>query len=378
MSRNIKRAVFGVVAMTLAGFSATTAQAACGTLDAPPTAPVPATGEVLRAGHLGREIGDTQPLIHFYSDLIGLELVGARTAPRPFFVARGLQVFAELGEDDDVYKSSSRVALLPIPGTAATAGGPEMTIEAIEIKGVKSRPYHPDLRDPGASYLKIIVSDLDKTLAVLKSERAPVITAGDAPVTLSAWPGITGTVRAVMLRDTDGYPVQLMQITPAPASTAPADSKVLGTRVAIVVDNLEASCKFYQDLAGPELKFWVSPALMGDKADADLTNTPGQFRMAQAMVPGSPAVLELIEYQDHNHQFKRGFIQDPGTAHFLFMVKDTDAIIARVHAIKAHTLSRANDATFISPTVRSFFVPDPQGFWLEFMDRDVKKDPNAK
>ncbi|MEJ0007086.1 MAG: VOC family protein [Steroidobacteraceae bacterium] len=379
MSQYSKSAVAGLVAMSLSlGLAARSAQAACGSLDAPPTAMVPSTAQVLRAGHLGREIGDTQPLIHFYSDLIGLELVGARTAPRPFFVARGLQVFAELGEDDDVYKSNSRVALLPIPGTAATAGASEMTIEAIEIKGIKSRPYHPSLRDPGASYLKIIVRDLDKTLALLKSEHAPVITTGEAPVTLSGWPGIAGTVRAVMLRDTDGYPVELMQITPEPATTAPADSKVLGARVAIVVDNLETSCKFYQDLAGPDLKFWVTPKLMGDKADADLTKTQGQFRMAQAMVPGSPVALELIEYKDHNHQFKRGFIQDPGTAHFLFMVKDTDAIISRVHDIKAHTLSKANDATFISPTVRSMFVPDPQGFWLEFMDRDVKKDPSAK
>src|SRR5580698_8199948 len=284
MSRYIKNAMAVGVAMSLGlGLGATAARAACATLDAPPTAMVPATGEVLRAGHLGREIGDTEPLIHFYSDLIGLELQGPRTAARAFFVARGLQEFAELGEDDDVYKSSSRVALLPIPGTAATAGGTEMTIEAIEIKGIKSRPYHPALRDPGASYLKIIVRDLDKTLAQLKAERAPVITAGGEPVTLSDWPGIAGTVRAVMLRDTDGYPVQLMQLTPAPASTAPADSRVLGTRVAIVVDNLEASCKFYQELAGPELKFWESPQLMGDKADADLTNTKGQFRMAQAM-----------------------------------------------------------------------------------------------
>lgn len=378
MSRIKKSSVTAFVVMSLAlGLAATGAQAACGTLAAPPTAMVPSSGDVLRAGHLGREIGDTQPLIHFYSDLIGLELIGARTAPRPFTLVRGLQVFAELGEDDDVYKSVSRVALLPIPGTAATttAGAPQMTIEAIEIKGVKSRPYHPALRDPGASYLKIIVRDLDKTLALLKSEHAPVITAGGDPVTLSSWPGITGSVRAVMLRDTDGYPVQLMQVTPAPASTAAADSKVLGARVAIVVDNLEASCKFYQELAGPELRFWESPQLMGDKADADLTNSPGQFLMAQAMVPGSPVVLELIEYKDHNHRFTRGFIQDPGTAHFLFMVKDTDPVLTRVHAIKAHTLSKANDATFISPTVRSMFVPDPQGFWLEFMDRDVKRQP---
>jgi len=378
MSRNMQSAAAGLVAMTLAlGLTGTRAQAACGTLDAPPTAMVPSTGQVVRAGHLGREIGETEPLIHFYSDLIGLKLIGPRTAPRPFFVRHGLQEFAELGEDDDVYKSTSRVALLPIPGTAAAAGGPEMTIEAIEIKGVRSRPYHPALRDPGASYLKIIVRDLDKTLALLTDERNTVISSGGKPVELSDWPGITGKVRAVMLRDTDGYPVQLLQVTPTPASTAAGDSNVLGARVAIVVDNLEASCKFYQDLAGPELKFWVSPKLMGDAADAALTGTPGQFRMAQGMVPGSPVALELIEYKDHNHAFKKGFIQDPGTAHFLFMVNDTDAIAARVHAIRAHTLSKSNAPVFISPTVRSFFVPDPQGVWLEFMDHDVKKDPTA-
>jgi catechol 2,3-dioxygenase-like lactoylglutathione lyase family enzyme len=375
---NHQRAAGALLAVTLVlGLGVTRAQAACATLDAPPTALVPSTGEVVRAGHLGREIGDTEPLIHFYSDLIGLELVGPRTAPRPLFVRHGLQEFAELGEDDDVYKSTSRVALLPIPGTAASVGGPEMTIEAIEIKGVKSAPYHPALRDPGASYLKILVRDLDKTLALLKDERYTVISAGGEPVELESWPGITGKVRAVMLRDTDGYPVQLLQVTPTPATTAPADSKVIGARVAIVVDNLEASCRFYQDLAGPELKFWVSPKAMGDKAEAALTDTQGEFRMAQAMVPGSPVALELIEYRNHDHAFKRGFIQDPGTAHFLFMVKDTDAIAARVHAIKAHTLSKSNAPVFISPTVRSFFVPDPQGVWLEFMDHDVKKDPTA-
>jgi hypothetical protein len=49
----------------------------------------------------------------------------------------------------------------------------------------------------------------------------------------------------------------------------------------------------------------------------------------------------------------------------------------RVQAAGLHTLSRSNAPVFISPTTRSFFVPDPQGFWLEFMDHDVKRDPAA-
>jgi catechol 2,3-dioxygenase-like lactoylglutathione lyase family enzyme len=353
------------------------AQSGWATLTAPPSGTAP-PGDVLRAGHLGREIGDTQNIIHFYSDLIGLGLVGPREAPRPFMVSHPLAEFAELGEDDNAYNSVSRVALLPIPGTAAMPGGPSMTIEAIEIKGIKSRPYNPPMTDPGATYLKLIVSDLDKTLSVLKVEHVPVITVGGNPVELSGWPGVTGKVRAVFVRDPDGYPVELMQITPAPTSTAPADSKVLGARVTVVVDNLEATGRLYQGLVGPDFKFWVSPTLMGDKTYEDLTHTTGQFRLAMAMVPGSPVVMELIEYKNHNKQFTRGYIQDPGTAHFLFMSKDDDVIMPRVKAANLHTLSRSNVPVFIGPTTRSFFVPDPQGVWLEFMDHDVKRDPNAK
>jgi catechol 2,3-dioxygenase-like lactoylglutathione lyase family enzyme len=342
------------------------------TLDAPPTGVAP-PGDVLRAGHLGREIGEIQSIIHFYSDLIGFGLIGARDAVRPFMMSKPLAEFAELGEDDDAYKSVSRVALLPIPGTAATPGAPEMTIEAIEIKGIRNRVYNPPLTDPGASYLTIIVSDLDKTLSVLKSERAPVITASGEPVELESWPGITGRIRSVFVKDPDGYPVQLMQITPAPATTAPAGSKVLGARVTIVVDDLQASARLYQNLVGPDFKFWMSPNVTTHKSYAAASGTPGRFKVAMAMVPGSPVVMELMEHENHNRNFKRAFIQDPGTAHFLFMAKDDDVIIPRVHAAKLHTLSKSNAPVNLSPTVRSFFVPDPQGFWLEFMDRDVPK-----
>ncbi|HXS27012.1 MAG TPA: hypothetical protein VN730_05025, partial [Steroidobacteraceae bacterium] len=354
------------------------AQASWATLDAPPTGHAPA-GDVLRAGYLGREIGDTQNIIHFYSDLIGLGLVGPRDAMRRFMVSHALAEFAELGEgDQNAYDSVSRVALLPIPGTAGAAGGTDMTIEAIEIKGIKIGQYNPPLSDPGASYLKLIVRDLDATLKVLKSERVRVVSADGQPVALSEWPGITGSIRAVFVRDPDGYPVELMQVTPAPETSAPADSKVLGARVAVVVDNLDATCRMYRHLVGPDFRFWVSPTWLGDSTHEKLTGIRGGFRLAMALVPGSPVVMELIQYQHHNPRFERAYIQDPGTAHFLFMSRDDDVIIRRVHANRLHTLSRSNAPVFIGPTTRSFFVPDPQGFWLEFMDHDVKHQAPAK
>ncbi len=364
-------AVFG---LTLGAARSGFAQTSCGTLESAPSSLVPA-GDTLRAGHLGREIGDTNDIIHFYADVIGLGIVGPRDAPRRFMVSHPLAEFAELGEGEEAnaYESVSRVVLLPIPGTAATAGGPLMTIEAIEIKGVPSRPYTPSMSTPGASYLKLIVRDLDSTLAVLKSERVPVITIGGDPVELSGWPGISGQIRAVFVRDPDGYPVELMQVTPAPPTTAAPGSKVLGARVAVVVDDLETTCRLYRTLVGPGLKFWVSPTWLGDETYSKLTGTMGPFRLGLAMVPGSPVALELIEYRDHDANFPRAHIQDPGTAHFLFMTKDDDVIIRRVKAAHAHTLSRSDAPVFLGGTTRSFFVPDPQGFWLEFMDHDVKR-----
>jgi catechol 2,3-dioxygenase-like lactoylglutathione lyase family enzyme len=253
-----------------------------------------------------------------------------------------------------------------------------MTIEAIEIKGIESQPFNPGLTDPGASYLKLIVADLDKTLALLKDERFPVITVGGNPIELASWPGVSGKIRAVFVRDPDGYPVELMEVTPSPATTAAPGSKVFGARVTVVVDDLEKTCRLYQSLVGPDFKFWASPSVMGDKSYQDLTGTHGQFRLAEAMVPGSPVVMELIEYNSHNKHFQRPHFQDPGAAHFLFMANDDDVMIGRAQAAHLHTTSPSNAPVFIAPTTRMFFVTDPQGFWLEFMDHDVKRDPTAK
>jgi catechol 2,3-dioxygenase-like lactoylglutathione lyase family enzyme len=379
--KNTVRAMVVFSSMLLIFVSITSAQTpptSWATLDAPPTGTVP-PGDVLRAGHLGREIADAEDISHFYHDLIGLEIRGTRDQPRPFSQHHGLQEFVDIGQGvSNPYDSMSRVVLLPIPGSATAPGGPEMTIEAIEIRGIKSAPFHVALRDPGASYLTIFVRDIDKTLALLTAERYPVITVGGNPVELASWPGLTGKIRAVFVRDPDGTPVELVELSPAPASTAAADSKVLGARVTIVVNDLEKTCRLYQSLVGPDFKFWVSPSWIDDKAYDQLTGEAGPFRMAQAIVPGSPVVMQLVEYKTHNRKPKIQYIQDPGTAHFLFMSKDDDVEIQRVHAAGIHTLSKSDVPVFIGPTTRSFFIRDPQSFFLEFMDNNVKRDPTAK
>ncbi len=361
----------------LFGLLIASAQAPWATLDAPPTGVAP-PGDVLRPGHLGRQIGNVELMIHFYHDLIGLNLRGPRGQPRPFGskeTGPALLEFVQLGQGvPNPMDARNRAVILPIPGTSASQGS-EMTIEAIEIKNIESRPYKPSMNDPGASHIKLIVRDLDKTLALLKDELVPVITVGEEPVILSDYPGMTGKIRAVFVRDPDGYPVGLMELTPPPASTAPPESNILGARVAMVVDDLETTCRWFQHLVGPDLQFWLSPVFMGDKTYVGLTGTPGQFQMAMALIPGSPVVMEFIEYKDHIHNFVRPHFQDPGAAHILFMSRDVDIVMPRMRAAGLHTLSATGGPVFIGPTTRSFFVTNPDGFWAEFMDNGVKKKP---
>jgi catechol 2,3-dioxygenase-like lactoylglutathione lyase family enzyme len=353
------------------------AQTPWATLKEPPTGLAPA-GDVLSAGHLGREIGNVELIIHFYHDLLGLRLMGARSQPRPFgskYTNPALLEFVQLGQGvPNPMDARNRAVILPIPGTAPK-GGNDMTVEAIEIKNIASKAYLPSMIEPGSSRLILFVRELDKTLAALKNELVPVVTRGGNPVALSSHPGISGKIRAVIVRDPDGYPVELMEISPPIGSTAPDESNILGARVVFVVADLAATCRWFQNLVGPDLQFWLSPGFLDDQGFRDLTGASGRFRMAQALIPGSPVLMEFLEYENRPKKFLKPHIQDPGTAHILFMAKDDDVIMKRVRAAKVQTLSATGGPVFIGPVTRSFFVPDPDGFWAEFMDHNVKKRP---
>jgi len=366
-----------LASILLCGTTLVFAQASWAQLDAPPKGQAPA-GDVLRPGHLGREIGNVELMIHFYHDLIGLGLLGPRSALRPFgsrYTNPALLEFVELGQGvPNPMDARNRAVILSIPGTA-TQGGREMAIEAIEIKNIASRSYRPLMSDPGSSSIKLIVRNLDAMLEVLKNELVPVITVGGEPVVLTDYPGLEGEIRVVYVRDPDGYPVALMEPQSARSSAGSDESNILGARIAMVVDDLETTCRWFQDLVGPDLQFWLSPDYLGNNAYVAWTGEREPFRMAMAMIPGSPVVMEFIEYRNHRENFVRPYIQNPGTAHILFMSRDVDIVMPRMKTAGVHTLSASDAPVFIGPSTRAFFVPNPDGFWAEFMDNGVKTRP---
>lgn len=103
----------------------------------------------------------------------------------------------------------------------------------------------------------------------------PVVTVGGAPVEVPLMYGSGMRKRAVIVRDPDGYPVELVELTPAPATTAPDESNIIGARISLTVSDLEATSESYRRLVGPELEFWTRPDFVRDDSYNQLRNTPG-------------------------------------------------------------------------------------------------------
>lgn len=329
-------------------------------------------GNVLRLGHLGRQIGDIERLIHFYHDVLGTGIQGQRNQARPFFTTPGLLEFANTPSYADF-----RAVILPLPGTAVEAGkGQEMTVEAIEFRNMDRHQYVQGLQDIGSSHLVLYLRDLDKALEKLKAEGVAIVTPGGVPVEVTSRYGASGKERGIVVRDPDGYPVELVQLGTVPKTSAPADSNIIGARVSLTVENLEASEKLYTTLVGPELKFWNSPSFTKDEAYNKLWNTPGaEFRYGAALVPGSPVYMEFIQFRGIKQEKKDPLLQDIGTAHFLFMAQDAEVAMSRVKEAGLKTVATSGSYVYIGPTAPALFTKEINNFFVEFIARAPVQNP---
>src|SRR5277367_3973902 len=97
-----------------------------------------------------------------------------------------------------------RLSMLSLPGG--------MRFELTHFKGLERKPAQASYTDPGAASLVLYVRDIDAIVANAKKANAPIITTGGAPVEISTAKGKT---RSIILRDPDGFFLQLVQETPA-------------------------------------------------------------------------------------------------------------------------------------------------------------------
>lgn len=258
-----------------------------------------------------------------------------------------------------------RSVVLRIPGNG-------YALRLLEFAGVGRKVAPARMQDVGAVRLGVVVRSIDATFAGLTKMGAAVVTQSGHPVTFPQGGG--GTVRAVALRDPDGFLIELLQIDPAPAGTA-AGGSVLNARFVLCARDVFRSLGFYQTVFGlveEKIAFWdpekkpIKVAWNGSPGSLDVFDTPAaQFRFVLGHFPGFPDLWEFTEYKDIERRQFRPDVFDPGAIAISLTVRDLNAVV-RASQVSGGTLvsSRSQARRGSQDAV---FVRDLDGLLIELM-----------
>jgi len=280
------------------------------------TPPAPA-GDILGPGNFLHVVENADQAIPFYHDILGMDLQRPANAPAPVLP----RPFLTTPEIQRLYDS------VGIPYRTATAMITEspMRAELVEWQASDRKPIRPRFQDPGASNMILLVKDLDAIMVRVKQAHATVVTLGGEPVTIET-PG--GKIRMVLLQDTDGFFVELIQPTPLPASAAQSSNNVFSVGFGFTVGDMDRMIKLFKDALGFEPK---AGPWMTDKTRASAAGVPGaQYRRATALVPGSALEVEFLEFKGVDRKTYATRPRDPGTPILRLRVRDMDSTVARL------------------------------------------------
>jgi len=259
-----------------------------------------------------------------------------------------------------------KVSMLQLPGEG-------FNFELTEFSNVTRTPAQPQIWDPGAPHMKILVRDLEPIVAAVKKLNAPILTTSRAPVAVSS---PIGNVKAIMFRDPDGYIVEAVQAqapadAPAVPGSAPAvpaaTGNVVGAIMGLTVEDMDTAMKFWHGLLGFELAgdrtFSTDPAIL------DLMGVPkgGSFRAVFGVVPGSKARIAMIEFKGVPRKPFSLRVPDPGASGMAIRVAAIGDLLARMKASGVRVISRNGELVNWSPTLRNVFVKDPGGLNIELV-----------
>lgn len=256
------------------------APAGPGALPAPqPTqaiAPAPraAAGAVVGVGPYLHLIDDLDRSLAFYRAVLGTEPGGSAES---LSWSRNEQVAVMYGAPG----AEIRTATLPVPGSP-------MPVELVAWRGVQSRPrVTPRVVDPGAAVLLLFVRDIDGMVTAATAAGGTVVTPGGRPIAL-------GSGRFVMLRDPDGFFIELLQIDPMPPGALPTGRVALARFRTTAADAVRTR-RFYADALGFEL-----PEAGAMRVDPLLNGIMGTgarpSRLVTARIPGTALAFEIADY----------------------------------------------------------------------------------
>jgi catechol 2,3-dioxygenase-like lactoylglutathione lyase family enzyme len=318
-----------------------------GTADAP--------GPAIGVRAIIHSVADLDKTVKFYQDGLGMMPVGpggkpmtALPAPQP--------LNEDLSKFTDTHGAKFRNALFHIPGAM-------LDLELTEFSATSLKKAVPHMQDPGAATLVLMVRDVDAALDGVKKNGGSVLSKGGAPMKIG---GEASQSRSVFVRDPDGFMLELASIQPAPKSSAPASSNILGGRIGVTIKDTDQTMKFYHDVLGFETK--PAPvAYATNKTIASLIDAEGaEWRISSAKVPGTTVDFELLEFKGVARKPFDLRVPDPGSPAVSIHVKDVEAAMKAVAAGGGSIVTRGGEPVKLGPAL-GVFVRDPNGLLIELI-----------
>jgi catechol 2,3-dioxygenase-like lactoylglutathione lyase family enzyme len=255
-----------------------------------------------------------------------------------------------------------RLSMLALPGG--------MRLELTHFKGLERKPGQAKYTDPGAASAVFYVRDIDAAVANAKKANAPIVTTGGTPVEIAT---AKGKARSIILRDPDGFFLQLIQ--EAPAAGAPEggagapQGNVHRVSLAYTMENADATRAFYTGKLGVELT--GSAAFSKDPAMLQLVGAPAgtEFRKLSGVIPGPPATVEFTEFRGVPRTKFHLRVRDPGAPALCIQVNDETATIGQMKAAGVPIISKDGEIVDFGGGTHTIFVEDPNGMNLEIFER---------
>jgi catechol 2,3-dioxygenase-like lactoylglutathione lyase family enzyme len=225
---------------------------------------------------VGMTVSDLDRAVDFYTRVLGFETLSE------------VEVAGEAYEQlEGVFGLRMRVARLRLG---------EEIVELTQYLAPRGRPIPVDSRsnDRWFQHVAIIVRDMDEAYAWLRDHKVQYASTG--PQTIPAWNLGAAGIRAFYFNDPDGHVLEVLSFPPdkgLPKWQA-RDRLFLGIdHTAIVVEDTEASLRFYRDLLGFQAA--GSSENYGPEQE-HLNNVAGaHLRITSLRAAAGPAI-ELLEY----------------------------------------------------------------------------------
>ncbi len=313
----------------------------------------PQATPVVRLQNLAHTTASLDKTVPFYRDVLGLPLSGTRDP----LAQQPQKLDADMSKFTATTGMSFRGAVFSIPNAA-------FGFELTEFTGGPRKPVRPNIQDIGAATLALQVRNIESVFAKVKASGAPIVTSLGVPINPSGNP--KSKLREIIVRDPDGFFVELQQPDPLPASAASTTADILGASVQFSIEDSAKTVAFLHEAIGfnarPTGPLGTNPVV------ANLIGLPGaQWRITHGKIPGTTLDFGLIEYSGVTRAKVVAGAEDPGSPAFTVVVGDIHAAVGEWTKAGGTVASTGGQPIVRANGAGNVFVRDVNGLMWELI-----------